>query len=396
VKLIFDAAALQDPYPLFDRLRAENPIFLDEESGLWFCSRFEDVDFFLRDRRLGRAIDPDLLPAAQAPAASADSAFARLGANSMFDMEPPDHTRLKMLVHKVFTPRRVSRMREEIQAVTDGLLDEAQALGEVDLLQVFAEPLPVEVIAGLLGVPDEDRGYLRPWSQAIVAMYELDHTEEEARRAHQAAEDFSDYLRDLARLRRRQPQDDLISELALVEEAGDQLSEDELISTCVLLLNAGHEATVNVIGNGLLALMTYRDQWQRLLDDPGLVPTAVEEMMRYDTPLQLFRRWVLEAFEYRGIGLEPGMQLGLMFGAANRDPAVFPDPDRFDAGRAPNAHLSFSAGIHYCLGAPLARLELRIALGSLLRRFPDMQLVSTPRFRPKYVIRGLEALNVRL
>jgi cytochrome P450 len=354
------------------------------------------VDFFLRDRRLGRAIDPDLLPAAQAPAASADSAFARLGANSMFDMEPPDHTRLKMLVHKVFTPRRVSRMREEIKAVTDGLLDEAQALGEVDLLQVFAEPLPVEVIAGLLGVPDEDRGYLRPWSQAIVAMYELDHTEEEARRAHQAAEDFSDYLRDLARLRRRQPQDDLISELALVEEAGDQLSEDELISTCVLLLNAGHEATVNVIGNGLLALMTYRDQWQRLLDDPGLVPTAVEEMMRYDTPLQLFRRWVLEAFEYRGIGLEPGMQLGLMFGAANRDPAVFPDPDRFDAGRAPNAHLSFSAGIHYCLGAPLARLELRIALGSLLRRFPDMQLVSMPRFRPKYVIRGLEALNVRL
>ncbi|MFN2135028.1 MAG: cytochrome P450, partial [Candidatus Promineifilaceae bacterium] len=235
MRLTFDAQTLQDPYPLYDRLRVENPIFFDEVSGLWFCSRYEDVDFFLRDRRLGRAIDPDLLPAAQAPAGavSADSAFARLGANSMFDMEPPDHTRLKMLVHKVFTPRRVSRMREKIQAVTNSLLDEAQARGEVDLLQVFAEPLPVQVIAGLLGVPDDDRGYLRPWSQAIVAMYELDHTEEEARCAHQAAEDFSYYLRDLARLRRRQPQDDLISELALVEEAGDQLSEDELISTCV-------------------------------------------------------------------------------------------------------------------------------------------------------------------
>jgi cytochrome P450 len=395
MRLTFDAATLQDPYPLYDRLRAENPIFFDEESRLWFCSRYEDVNFFLRDRRLGRAIASDLLPAAEAPAAVEDSAFARLGANSMFDMEPPDHTRIKKLVHKGFTPRRVARLRQQIKTAADGLLDEAQARGRVDLLQAFAEPLPVQVIAELLGVPGGDRGPLRPWSQAIVAMYELDHSQEEARRAYRAADEFSYYLRDLARTRRRHPQDDLISELALVEEAGDQLSEEELISTCVLLLNAGHEATVNVIGNGLLALMTHRDQWRRLLDDPALVPAAVEEMMRYDTPLQLFRRWVLEPFEYKGFRLEPGMQLGLMLGAANRDPAIFPDPGRFDVGRAPNTHLAFGAGIHYCLGAPLARLELGIAFETLLRRFPDLRLAGPPpRFRPKYVIRGLEALNV--
>ncbi len=228
-------------------------------------------------------------------------------------------------------------------------------------------------------------------------MYELDHTPEEAARAIQAAEDFSAYLRDLSRERARHPQDDLISELALVQEAGDRLSEDELIATCVLLLNAGHEATVNVIGNGLLALFKHPDQWQRLLENPGLVETAVEEMMRYDTPLQLFQRWVLAPFDYKGIRLEPGMRMGLIFGAANRDPAVFPDPHRFDIGRSPNSHLAFGAGIHYCLGAPLARLELQIAFATLLRRFPRMQLAGPPPiFRPKYVIRGLESLNVTL
>lgn len=392
-----DAAFLQDPYPFYDRLRVERPIFLDEESELWFCSRYEDVDYFLRDRRLGRAIDPELLPPEKAPEAVQESSFSRLSANSMFDMEPPDHTRIKRLVHKVFTPRRVNKLRGQIQAVTDSLLDQAQAAGQVDLLESFAEPLPVQVIAELLGVPEADRRLLRPWSQAIVAMYELDHTEAEAALAHQAADEFSAYLRGLARLRSEDPRDDLISELALVEEAGDQLSEDELISTCVLLLNAGHEATVNVIGNGLLALINHRDQWQRLLANPALIETAVEEMMRYDTPLQLFRRWVLEAFDYKGIRLEPGMQMGLMFGAANRDPDVFPDPHQFDVGRAPNAHLAFGAGIHYCLGAPLARLELQIAFSTLLQRFPTLELVHpAPVFRPKYVIRGLESLNVAL
>jgi cytochrome P450 len=394
-----DPAFLQDPYPTYDRLRRESPIFFDDESGLWFCSRHEDVDFMLRDRRLGRAIDPEILPKEKVPAPPPPEylPFTRLSANSMFDKEPPDHTRLKMLVHKVFTPRRATLLRDEIQAITDSLLDQIETGSEVDLIENFATPLPVQVIAELLGVPQEERHQLRPWSQAIVAMYELDHTEQEAERAIQAAESFSTYLRDLARQRTLSPQEDLISELALVRESGDKLSEDELIATCVLLLNAGHEATVNVIGNGLLALCNHRDQWQRLLHNPALIETAVEEMMRFDTPLQLFQRWVLAPFDYKGLHLQPGMRLGLMFGAANRDPAVFPNPHHFDIGRTPNPHLAFGAGIHFCLGAPLARLELQIAFATLLRRFPNLQLVEPrPKFRPKYVIRGLESLIVKL
>jgi cytochrome P450 len=383
-----DPAFLQDPYPTYDRLRTDSPIFFDGESGLWFCSRYEDVDFMLRDRRLGRAIDPAILPKDKTPAPPPPELlpFTRLSANSMFDKEPPDHTRLKMLVHKVFTPRRVNRLRDNIQAITDSLLDEVQAEGTVDLIEAFATPLPVQVIAELLGVPKSDRHQLRPWSQAIVAMYELDHTEQEAEQAVHAA-----------RQRYFSPQDDLISELAYVRESGDKLSEDELIATCVLLLNAGHEATVNVIGNGLLALCNHPHQWQRLLHNPALIGTAVEEMMRFDTPLQMFQRWVLAPFDYKGLRLQPGMRLGLMFGAANRDPAVFPNPHQFDIGRSHNPHLAFGAGIHFCLGAPLARLELQIAFATLLRRFPNLERVEPqPKFRPKYVIRGLESLTVRL
>jgi cytochrome P450 len=313
----------------------------------------------------------------------------------MFDKEPPDHTRLKMLVHKAFTPRRVKRLQGRIQALADELLDRVQPQREMDIIADFATPLPVTVIAELLGVPPADRHYLRPWSQAIVAMYELDHSQEQARRAVQAASEFADYLRHLARRRREAPEDDLITALAFVEEAGDQLSEDELIATCVLLLNAGHEATVNVIGNGMLALLQHPAQWRALQDEPSLVVTAVEEMMRYDTPLQLFRRWILEDMEYKGISFKQGMQVGLMFGAANRDPARFDRPHTFDIRRRENPHISFGAGVHYCLGAPLARLELQIALGTLARRLPDMKLAGpAPRFRPAYVIRGLEALPV--
>src|SRR5690606_17492672 len=235
-------------------------------------------------------------------------------------------------------------------------------------------PLPVTVIAELLGVPEADRHHLRPWSQAIVAMYELDHTPEQERRAVQAAIEFSDYLRQLARERRRNPQNDLITALAQVEEQGDTLSEDELISTCVLLLNAGHEATANVIGNGMLALLHHPAQFDRLRANPALVSTAVEEMMRYDTPLQLFRRWTLEDVVYKGIELRRGTQIALVFGAANRDPAVFDQPNTFDITRADNPHISFGGGVHYCLGAPLARLELQIAIRTLIERFPTLRL----------------------
>jgi cytochrome P450 len=387
----------RDPYPFYDQIRAESPILYWEDWDIWFLTRYEDVSALLRDRRLGRTMDHILSRAERGlpPLPAEEAPFHKLSQHSMFDKEPPEHTRLRSLVHKVFTPRRVENLRSQIQQIADNLLDRVQAQGCMDILADFAVPLPVTVIAELLGVPEADRPWLRPWSADIVAMYELDHTEEQARRAVQAAVEFSNYLRDLARQRRRAPEDDLISALVAVEEAGDQLTEDELISTCILLLNAGHEATVNVIGNGMYAQLRHPDQMQRLLDQPELVNSAVEEMMRYDTPLQLFRRWVLEDMSYQGYRFKQGTELGLMFGAANHDPARFPNPHTFDIAREDNAHIAFGGGVHYCLGAPLARLELQIAIGTLLRRMPHLRLEgSEPEYRPAYVIRGLKALPV--
>ncbi|MFQ3566609.1 MAG: cytochrome P450 [Aggregatilineales bacterium] len=394
-----DPDFLRDPYPTYDRLRAEGPIQFDEAAGMWFVFTYEDVTALLRDRRLGRQIDHVLSREARGlpPKNPAYAPFDALSEHSMFDKEPPDHTRLRSLVHKAFTPKRVENLRERVKQIAHDLLDEAAARGAMDVIADFATPLPVTVIAELLGIPEADRRLLRPWSQAIVALYELDHTPEQAERAICAAEEFAAYLRDLSRARRADPQDDLISALALVTDNGDRLTEAELISTCVLLLNAGHEATVNVIGNGLLALLTHPDQRQRLTAHPELLNSAVEEMMRYDTPLQLFRRWVLEDIAYKDKVFKQGTEIALLFGAANRDPAQFPDPHCFDIARAENDHIAFGMGIHYCLGAPLARLELQIAFDALLRRFPALHLTgSPPAYRPAYVIRGLQALNVNL
>jgi cytochrome P450 len=386
----------RDPYPTYERLRAEAPIFYSDELRLWFACTYEDVAAILRDKRFGRSITHVMsreelgLP----PRDPKYAPFRKLSDHSMFDKEPPDHTRLKSLVHKVFTPRRVEDLRGKIEAMCDDLLD--QAGHSFDLLEDFAVPLPVNVIAELLGVPDADRHKLRPWSRDIVAMYELNHTPEQAERAIAAAVEFSDYLRHLARRRKTEPQGDLISALATVEDAGETLSEDELISTCILLLNAGHEATVNVIGNGFWALFQNPDQLDLLRQRSELVKTAVEELMRFDTPLQLFRRWVLEDLNYKGFPLKRGQEIALLFGSANRDPQQFPQPERLDITRAENPHISFSLGIHYCLGAPLARLELQTAVAALMRRVPEMRLNYTPEYRDSYVIRGLKDLRVEV
>ncbi len=387
----------RDPYPFYDVLRAETPILYWKDWNIWFLTSYDDVYTLLRDRRLGRTMDHVLPRESRSVKSFPDweAPSHKLSDHSMFDKEPPEHTRLRSLVHKVFTPRRVESLRERIQHITNELLDGVQARGEMDILEDFAVPLPVTVIAELLGVPEADRHRLRPWSHDIVAMYELNHTEEQGRRAVQAAIEFSDYLRELAARRRREPQDDLITALALVEEAGDQLSEDELISTCVLLLNAGHEATVNVIGNGMWALLQRPEQMRLLMENPGLVKTAVEEMMRFDTPLQLFRRWVLEDMEYKGYTFKQGTEFGLMFGAANRDASRFPNPHDMDITRQDNPHISFGGGVHFCLGAPLARLELQIAVETLIRRMPNLRLVDDPpEYRDTYVIRGLKTLRV--
>ncbi len=276
----------------------------------------------------------------------------------------------------------------------NSLVDEVQGAGEFDLISRLAEPLPVAVIAELLGVPESDRGMLRPWSAEICLMYELNPPEEYARRASQASVEFGAYLRGLARERRRAPGDDLISALTQVLDKGDRLTEEELVGTCVLLLNAGHEATVNVTGNGWWSLFRTPEELSRLRRDHSLVPTAVEELMRYDTPLQMFERWVLEDFELHGAHIPRGAELGLLFGSANYDPAVLHDPEKLDLGRDPNPHLSFGAGIHFCLGAPLARVELETSLRTILSRLPNMELVEEPGWKNAYIIRGLKELKV--
>jgi len=310
----------------------------------------------------------------------------------MLDREPPDHTRLRRLVSQAFTPRRVEALRPVVERLAGELVDAFVAEGGGDLIARVAEPLPVTVIAELLGVPQADRHALRPWSAAICGMYELNPSRESAEAAVRASEEFSDYLRALARRRRDEPRDDLVSALAAVEG----LSEDELIGTCVLLLNAGHEATVNVTGNGWWSLFRNPDQLAALRSDPALLPTAVEELMRYDTPLQMFERWVLEDMTWGGVEFARGVEVALLFGSANHDPTVFDHPARLDLARADNPHVTFGAGIHFCLGAPLARLELEVSFATLLRRAPTMALVEEPRWKPGYIIRGLESLDVTL
>ncbi len=382
------------PYDAYARLREQEPVSWFAPTGQWLVSRYDDVNALLRDRRLGRTYlhvatheemgrpaDPDHL----AP-------FWHLIRNGMLDREPPDHTRLRRLVSQAFTLRRVEALRPTVARIADELVADFVADGGGDLIARVAEPLPVTVIAEMLGVPDSDRQQLRPWSADICGMYELNPTREAADRAVRACVGFSDYLRDLSRDRRAHPRDDLVSALAHV----DGLSEDELIGTCVLLLNAGHEATVNVTGNGWWALFRNPEQLAALRADPSPLPTAVEELMRYDTPLQMFERWVLEDIEVRGVPIARGSEVALLFGSANHDPAVFAAPSRLDLSRAENPHLSFGAGIHFCLGAPLARIELVCSFGALLRQAPGLRLVREPEWKPAYIIRGLKELLVEV
>ncbi len=388
------------PYDVYAQLREESPLWRFEKTGQYLLSRYVDVNALLRDRRLGRTYlhlasheemghppDPDHL----AP-------FWRLIRDGMLDREPPDHTRLRRLVAKAFTPRMVEQLRPRIEEMADRLVDDLLDAGSdgspVDLIATVAEPLPVTVIAEMLGIPQADRHLLRPWSAQIVGMYELNPSAEAAATAVRASVEFSDYLRVLARERRDRPGDDLISALAGVLDDGDRLTEDELIGTCVLLLNAGHEATVNVTGNGWWSLFRNPGELARLRAEPGLLPTAIEELMRYDTPLQMFERWVLEDIEVHGVTIPRGTEVGLLFGSANHDPAVFTDPTRLDLGRTENPHISFGAGIHFCLGAPLARIELLTSFGTVLRRVPKLALATEPTWNPGYIVRGLSALQV--
>ncbi|MFG2573303.1 cytochrome P450 [Streptomyces sp. NPDC048481] len=392
----WDPAFVADPYPAYAELRERGRVIYFEPTNQWLVPRHADVSALLRDRRLGRTYQHRFThedfgrtapPAEQEP-------FHTLNDHGMLDLEPPDHTRIRRLVSKAFTPRTVEGLKPYVRRLAAELVDGLVRQGGGDLLRDVAEPLPVAVIAEMLGIPESDRAPLRPWSADICGMYELNPSQETAENAVRASVEFSDYLRDLIAARRKEPGEDLMSGLIAAHDEGDRLTEQELISTAVLLLNAGHEATVNATVNGWWTLLRHPEQLAALRADHSLVPSAVEELMRFDTPLQLFERWVLDDIEIDGTVVPRGAEIAMLFGSANHDPAVFAEPERLDLARADNPHISFSAGIHYCIGAPLARIELAASMTALLERAPTLALAAEPRRKPNFVIRGLEGLPV--
>ncbi|MDF5758921.1 cytochrome P450 [Spongiactinospora sp. TRM90649] len=384
------------PYDAYAELRATAPVSHFEPTGQWLVARHADVSALLRDRRLGRTYlhVGDHEDFGRPPDPEHLDPFWRLIRAGMLDLEPPVHTRLRRLVSTAFTPRTAEGMRGRVRRIARDLAAGFAERGGGDLLAEVAEPLPVTVIADLLGVPESDRRLLRPWSADICGMFELNPSAEAQHAAVRAAEEFSAYMAELARDRRRHPREDLITALTQVADDGDRLTEDELVGTCVLLLNAGHEATVNMTGNGWWALFRNPGELDRLRADRSLLPTAVEELMRWDTPAQMFERWVLEDITVAGVDIPRGAEVALLFGSANRDEAVFADPDRLDLGRADNPHVTFGAGVHYCLGAPLARIELAESFDALLDAAPKLAPSETPTWKPGYIMRGLSALKV--
>ncbi len=402
---VTDPAFVQDPYPLLARLRAELPVFRDPEMNRVVLTRHADISAALRDKRLGRsALHRYSRDELGWPLPDPRQAhFDAFNANHLLDSEPPKHTRLRSLVSLAFTPRRVERLMPRIEEILEAQLRGLGDGGPFDLVSRYAEPLPVTVIAELLGVPEEDRAGLRPWSAAIVRLYEPSASAQAQAEAEQAVLDFSALIRRLAGERRAAPRDDLITALVQAEEGGDRLSEQELVDACILLLNAGHEASVNGLAAGVLALLRRREHWEALVaaaSHPDSLPVfrvAVEELLRYDTPLPLFERIVLEPMTLHGAELRPGDRLSLLYASGNRDEQKFAHPDELLLDRDPNPHLTFGLGIHYCLGAPLARLELALSLRALCRALPGLRLTdpeAPARYTGGFVIRGLERLDV--
>lgn len=388
-----DSDFVANPYPQLAELRKIGKPIWHEETGMFLAARYKDANAVLRNRSLGRIFSP------RTPESDWET-FNYLHADSILDSEPPKHTRLRSLVMKAFNPKRIEELRPNIERITNQLLQRIEqkisSNGEFDLIADYAEPLPVMVIAELLGFPEQDEHLLRPWSQAIVKMYEPAPTEEQKADARRASNEFAAYVHALMVERQKEPGADLISELAIVEEQGEKLSAHELIATCVLLLNAGHEASVNGFGNGLVAALSTEEQWTKLISNiDGLTDTAVDEFLRFDAPLHLFERTATEEVEVGGVVVKPGQKIAALLGSANRDEEIFENADRLDLARSPNPHIGFGAGIHFCIGAPLARQEMQISLPALLHRFPKLELAQTPLRRPTFVLRGYEKVMVR-
>lgn len=383
---------VENPYPSLKELRQAGKPVWHEELGIFLAAGYNDANAVLRTKTLGRIFTPK-------DPESQWNEFNWLHSDSLLDSEPPKHTRLRSLVGKAFSRSRIESLRPEVERIANNLLDEAEnklsSNGNFDLIADYAEPLPVKVIAALLGFPDRDEHLLRPWSQSIVKMYEVSPSLEAQEEAKQAAHEFAEYVRALMFERKTNPGADLISELAVVEEAGEKLNAQELIATCVLLLNAGHEASVNGFGNGMVASFERPDQLELLRKDPrGAANKAIEEFLRFDAPLHLFERTATAETEIGGVVIKQGQKIAALLGSANRDGTIFDRADELDLTREQNPHIGFGAGIHFCLGAPLSRMEMRASLPLLFERFPNLSLVETPKRRHTFVLRGYESIPV--
>jgi len=376
-----DPAFVQNPYPFYDRARAGGDLFFWTDYNLPCATSHAAVGALVLDSRLGRLAARDDAPAIGRHLAP----FYAVEAHSMLEREPPTHTRLRSLVLRAFTSRRITALAPDIETLAHDLIDRFPA-GPFDLLDAYARPIPVIIIARLLGVPEDRADDLLQWSNAMVGMYQARRTRADEEAAITATNAFTAFIRDYIAAKRRRPADDLISELIAAEEQGEKLSTDELITTCILLLNAGHEATVHTLGNGVKTLL---DHDHRSVDE-----TCVEEILRFDPPLHMFTRWVYEDVTLFGHDFRRGDQVACLLAAAGRDPLAYPDPARFDPARRGPANHAFGAGIHFCVGAPLARLELLIAFRALMARRPDLSLAAPPRYANVYHFHGLDRLMV--
>ncbi len=393
-----DPAFLEDPYPTLNRLRESAPVFYDDRRKRWFVTRHEDVRACLRDKRLGRNFRHVLTPEeiGVPPLDPRWQAFWQTERWSLLWLEPPDHTRIRKLVAAAFTPRSVAALRAPARELAQELLEPLAEAGEMELLYDYAQPYSIAVICRMLGVPLDRHRDMLGWSHRMVKMYEFDVPDSAAEVANRAAAEFQEYVRALIAERRAHPRDDMVSALVEARVDGERLSDDEIVSTVIVLLNAGHEASVNTLGNGMLAFARHGSEWRRVVRGEVATSAAGEELIRYDPPLQLFERWVLvDDFSVGDVAIPRGNKITMLFGAANRDPRVFDGPDEFDVGRENAAqHIGFGGGIHVCIGAPLARVELEASLDALRRDWPDFELVEEPRRTGAFVIWGLQALRL--
>ena len=380
-----------NPYPKYAQLRAQDPVHWSPLMDAWVLSRFADADAILRDHKRFSS-DPRLRKTTRTPR---NAGIENPGGQSMLFLDPPDHSRLRQLVSKAFTPGAIAALTPRIHALVGELLDQIPNSASFDLMEALAYPLPVIVMAELLGIPPEDRAKFKLWSDLRARVLEPTIKPDEIQKANQATYALDDYFREVIRERRAHPRDDLISTLILAEEAGDKLTSNELLVMLRLLLIAGNETTTNLIGNGMLALLRHPAQLQLLRNQPDLMENAVEELLRFDTPVQVDFRIARADLEFGGRGIRAGQGVIVLLGAANHDPAVFPEPERLDITRRNASHLAFGRGLHFCLGAPLARVEARAAFAGLLERFPKLDLLNPrPAFKDNVVLRGLRELRL--